>query len=450
MLLLLIILQFFAPIFGKPLIPSNYAKLQLYQSPDLMYYIQNLELGSPPQSISNIILDTGSSDLVVTNETYNLLKSHAYSNTLESYPEKFGSTDLFYVNKVEDTFGGSLWKIKEFTFALANRTDLDSFSGILGVGYMANEAMKANQYENLPVKLKSSKITKRAMFSINGQSSNPSIVFGGVYSRIFKSPLTKMPFTRQVGNFSTLAYNNLLSLTVNSIEVGGTVVSNQKLMYEIDSGANGFATTIPVLNNILVALGNDFQVIQDNVYYPIEKLKEVYITVDVQGFVIKFPIMDIVGDRQVVQGIEYGGLNLAPVMIGTNSYHGTLPNCILQYYYTVYDLEENFFLIGEYAGKDDSHVGIVSNNYDVATVSAPKAAETYSVLYQDYLETTLTPSTESAENSQTPSEIATDTSSSIYISGSSSTAISTVLPSTILANPSSTSSPCRRKIRSHP
>ena len=52
------------------------------------------------------------------------------------------------------------------------------------------------------------------------------------------------------------------TFTVNQIKLGDTIVSNQKTLYQIDSGTNGFVPPTPVLNNILKILGDDY--IQDD------------------------------------------------------------------------------------------------------------------------------------------------------------------------------------------
>ncbi|KAK6454689.1 aspartic peptidase domain-containing protein [Scheffersomyces xylosifermentans] len=399
-------LFYFAATEATPIRSLNYVKLDLYHSSDSMYYINGLKLGTPAQSIQNVILDTGSSDFVIANVIYDSSKSRTFINTFEQYPEKYGSTDYFTINKVSDSLVLNSLKVTNFTMGYANRTDLDSFSGILGIGYHTREALgKETSYENLPVKLKSSGLTQRVMFSINGQPQTPSVLFGGIYPRLFQQPMTKVPFNKEVGNFSTASVNTILALTVNSIKLKNQVIASQKLIYEIDSGANGFATTIPILNNILTTLGDNYVESHDSYYYPISELQGVYVKVDIQGYEVRFPIIDIVGDRKQFKGVQYGSLNLAPVQIGVNSYIGTLPNCILKYYYTVYDLEENFLLISKYSGARDSDICAVTSSYNpkvIATKVAPHVKDSYSVLYQEDSETTLSAQNESTGNTKEP------------------------------------------------
>ena len=54
-------------------------KLDLTISDEHMYYIENLALGTPPQFISNVIVDSGSSDLMIVDSIYNFSTSSSFT-----------------------------------------------------------------------------------------------------------------------------------------------------------------------------------------------------------------------------------------------------------------------------------------------------------------------------------------------------------------------------------
>ena len=90
-------------------------KLDLFISDEHMYYIENLSLGSPPQAIANIIIDSGSSDLMIVQSIYNASESSSFVNTNESFLMRYGFDDPFPVYKIYET-------IENLDFVLPNLT----------------------------------------------------------------------------------------------------------------------------------------------------------------------------------------------------------------------------------------------------------------------------------------------------------------------------------------
>lgn len=265
--------------------------------------------------------------------------------------------------------------------------------------------------------------TKSVLFSFNGQDQNPSIIFGGIITNIIDGPLVRAPFIKVISFINQLDYWLMPTFTVNQIKLGDTIVSNQKTLYQIDSGTNGFVPPTPVLNNILKILGDDY--IQDdngNIYFDIKYIEGLNITFSVQGYDIGFQLVDIVGDTIERNSTTFVALNVASCDIGYNAYEGLLPNLIFKYHYAIFDYDNAQIYFGKYKNSNgEANVVAVENGYQlpVPTVDVPDVEDTYSVIYIAESETTVTVAPTEVQSTYSSFSISEGTSSNLT-SGSTS------------------------------
>lgn len=232
----------------------------------LTYYNIEVGLGTPAQSF-NLLIDTGSSDMWVIDESnpycttdaseissgdgINCTKSGVF-DTNSSSTFITNSSD-FYISYGDNTVAEGDWardtldlsgnKIYNMSFGLGTTTN--SSIGILGIGYAANEATQSltngYTYENLPLRLVSEGIINTPAYSlwlndINSEDGN--VLFGGVDHDKYTGDLVSLDV--QIGSskasqpysllveFTALEYSDssgdqsLLNSTINALLDSGT------------------------------------------------------------------------------------------------------------------------------------------------------------------------------------------------------------------------------------
>lgn len=104
-----------------------------------LYYIQDFFLGTPPQELHQILIDTGSSDLIVFQSDFNHEKSTSFINITNEFTGLYGSIDLFEMAETKDIVASPLngLILQNKTFGLADVGVLlekfDAENGILGL-----------------------------------------------------------------------------------------------------------------------------------------------------------------------------------------------------------------------------------------------------------------------------------------------------------------------------
>ncbi|KAI3402384.1 SAP30 [Candida oxycetoniae] len=367
-----------------------------------LYYIQDLYLGTPPQKLENTILDTGSTDLVLLTPYFKPNDSSTFHNTTNEFEGVYGTIAPFIMYQASDILSSpNGFLVNNETFGVSNisSNDFDGHYGICGVGFTATEFIQP-EYKSFPYLLKEQGRIERVLFSIDGKPQNGSIIFGGIHSGIFQGSLTKVPMIERISSKTgqKAGYYLVPNFTVNEIKLGDIVISNENTLYTIDSGANVFAPPDPVLANLFVAIGADSFSDDDEgyTYFNVEQVNGKQLSFDVQGFELKFPLKDLIQDTREVNGTTYVGIPQFTVDIGVNADTGTLPNFLLQYYYTVWDYENHQMYFANYSSIDQGSkgkIGVASGtDLPVPTQNPPHPLATYSVVYNPSLETTLTAS----------------------------------------------------------
>lgn len=419
MLLLVILLSISYPIFAATELQNSTATkmviLNLSLSPENVYYIQNLTLGTPPQPMENVIIDTGLLDFIIGSSLYDSRNSTSFIDTFEKYL----TPDLYTINRVFETISGPNWTLPEYTFGYANMPYIGMFSGILGLGYIKQESMKPN-YENFPMALKSQGLISKAIFSINGREDDEAqIVFGAVIENAYQGSLVRVPFVKVFTLEQQAKYFYVPSFTVNKITFGNIVISSQKTLYEIHMSGNEFITPEPVYLNIMTLLGQDFIAVREQTYFDLEIVREINISVSIQGIILTFPLLELAGEVLENQGKTYITLKLASYKIGYDAYVGVLPGCLMKYYYTVFDYELNSIYFAKYKLVPKPTKRYISytedGDFPVPAVDVPNPQDTYSAIYKDELEIKVTESISFVNNGTFYTNGSDDSSNNIMV-----------------------------------
>lgn len=360
---------------------QGFVEMPLRYTKDSMYLVDSVNVGRKDQVMKGVILDTGSADLVLTKSTYKYKKSLFKPE----YVSQYGSSEQFLLFEHQDKIFGPGWTVKKATLGVTNITDIDSFYGVFGVGYPALEAMDA--YDNFPLELQNQGLISRVMYSIKGLVENPSIVFGGVDSAAYEGPLVKTDIGLEIGPHSTREFHTVIAVTVNSMSLSTqhkpVKISDQKLIYTLDTGSNGLAVPEPIYNNLLNGLAAKKRWKNKIPYFKYVSLREIDLTFNITGFLVPVPVADLIDECDNFGPDKYCSLRIATVDIGVNSYEGTIPNCLFKYIYTVVDLESNQVFMAKHTKSGSTTILPVSgSSYPVPTATAPAYLDTYSSMYQ--------------------------------------------------------------------
>lgn len=201
----------------------------------------DIQFGSAKDAVLCIV-DTGSSDLWVTQAC----AKGVYSNTTECPSYGFDPTSSFTFRNNYTHFGtqyadqsGVLGyfgtdtvqlaglSVNDMSFGVINDS-MSDFPGLLGLGMVAlettNHYAEPFTYENLPVKLKTSGLIERNLFSLSiGQGS---LLFGAIDPSKFSGPLQTLP----------LQSENSYVVNVNGMSVRNTTASGFPQKALLDSG----------------------------------------------------------------------------------------------------------------------------------------------------------------------------------------------------------------------
>lgn len=374
-------------IFGHVFAASRgYITVPLERSSDSMYYIESLTIGKSKQQLTKVILDTGSSDVVLTGSTY----QYERSLFTPEYVAQYGSSDPFHIFQQKGTISGNDWTLQGFTFGVTNVTNIDSFYGVFGIGYPSIEAM--DPYENFPMMLESLGLIDYQIYSVSGKSGDSNIIFGGIDTGAYKGPLVKTQIGFEVGPLSTRQYHTVTAVTVSSINIAThntrTSISSQKLIYTLDTGSNGLMIPEPVYTNLITAIHAKKLWHDDTPFFQKDALAAESLTFNITGFSVSIPLTDLIDECTAMRGSQYCTLRIGIINIGTDSYVATLPNSIFKYIYTVFDLQTNQVFMAPYGPAASKSIKQVSNtHFPVETTTAPKYEDVYKTMYQTSDET---------------------------------------------------------------
>ncbi|KAF4979296.1 hypothetical protein FZEAL_4463 [Fusarium zealandicum] len=220
-------------------------------------YFASVTVGNPPQNIT-LELDTGSSDVWVPWSSAPICEDEPKGGCpFGSFdPDKSRSFDhvgpgMFDISFVDDSFakgdyfvdqfelGGAI--IKNLTMGLAVKTDISS--GLIGVGYAANEASSETAdvvYPNLPVAMWKAGYINTMAYSLwlnDLDASQGNILFGGVDTEKYVGEMSRIDVLPTDGQHMQFIVA-LTSLVANSPSGTDTLTSESfPINAVLDSGS---------------------------------------------------------------------------------------------------------------------------------------------------------------------------------------------------------------------
>ena len=203
------------------------------------FYSVNLNIGTPSQNLT-VLVDTGSSDLWVSNSNnpycennYQSGSAIAYDDTINC--EQYGTFDpssssswtsnntAFKISYGDSTFASGVWgqdrlhledvNVTGLSFAVANRSN--STVGVLGIGmpglevtYGGSRTTKPYQYDNFPMVLKRNGAIESNVYSLylsDIDDTHGTVLFGAVDHSKYVEPLYTVPLvnTLKANGFSS-------------------------------------------------------------------------------------------------------------------------------------------------------------------------------------------------------------------------------------------------------
>lgn len=354
----------------------------------LMYYNIEIGLGTPSQQF-NLLIDTGSSDLWVIDESnkncgetdnsgaaINCSQSGIF-HTADSSTYQKNNSD-FYISYEDNTVAEGDWStdtlnlqgvdIPNMSFGLA--TTANSSIGVLGIGYMSNEASESNgySYENLPILLKNQGIINTAAYSLwlndlNAQEGN--LLFGGVDHAKYSGPLVTVPTLKESSDesspssfmvsFDGLTVNqNGKSKQVLSSSISALLDSGTSLSYFPTKTANAILNTLKATYDDSLGYYTQSCNLQGNLVY---KFSSAEITVPFSSLML--PLSDDTHQPKMPNGEPACGVGILP---------GDLPfallgDTFLRSAYVVYDLDNDTIGLAQTIhGATDSNIEVIQGS----------------------------------------------------------------------------------------
>ena len=219
-------------------------------------YFANVSVGTPAQDL-RLHIDTGSSDLWTNAKnsricslhgdpcsdsgTYNANSSSTYkfvnSNFNVSYEDGSGASGDYVTDTV--SIGGK--SIKSMQFGVGY--DSTSPEGILGIGYIADEAAvdRANGkgYSNLPQAMVDGGLIKSNAYSLwldDLQSSSGSLLFGGVDTSKYHGDLQTLPIQKEFDQYAEFIIT-LSGMSLNAQGKNNSLTTDLPTAVILDSGS---------------------------------------------------------------------------------------------------------------------------------------------------------------------------------------------------------------------
>lgn len=309
-------------------------------------YLASLYLGSTKQ-VSQVVLDTGSSDLWVANSEmggpYNASESSTYHDTGYEFSDAYGSGSASGTWAYEEVSlypdGKAITGVK---FGNVNKTVTMPFEGILGIGLEGLEGTAWNllfpyatgeRYPNFPSLLvEQGFIDKRAysLFLNSENATTGTIIFGGIDHAKYDGSLVELPLS---GKFNERADQNRLDVTLNDISFNGSNYS-VKAPVNLDSGTTHTILPEDVYNKFV-------EYFQDSC-----DQSDNFVSFNFDGVSIKVPYSDIVDT-------EDNGCSLL-IDKGTNEF--ILGGNFLRHSYAVYDLDNRTISLAQVKYTNESDV----------------------------------------------------------------------------------------------
>lgn len=320
------------------------------------YYELEIEIGSPPQNV-NVTLDTGSSDLWVSNEVFYPEESSTFHKNESTKPfgTKYGDgREIHGYWATDDVSIGNL-SAGGLSLGVANT----SSQSILGIGLEQTEAtvntLKNGElmptYSNLPMLLKEQGQTKRVAYSLylsNSTAEKGSIIFGGVDHAAYSDDnLTLIPVVNDQ-SIKGVSKPTTLSVMLHGIEIEGAHLKSAFPVL-LDAGSTFSYLPSDMLETIASAVSATFE--ESLGLYTVDCSSDAYISFNFSGSVIRVPL------NATLTHVTNSDNRCALGFLSEKSSSGRLilGDSVLRSLYLVYDLEGLRIAVGHANLDTDSY-----------------------------------------------------------------------------------------------
>lgn len=295
----------------------------------------------------------------------------------------------FYIVYGDSTFAYGTWgydtvtvggtEVKDFSFAVANRTN--STVGVLGIGltglettYSGSRASSLTsryQYANLPVKMVEDGLISKRLYSLylnDYNADSGSVLFGGIDHAKYSGTLTTVPI---INTLSSSGYDTPIKLEVALSGIsfdGGDSALTSPIAALLDSGTT--LTYIPsdAIASIADSVGARYS--SSYGYYLMDcpsSSIDTNLTFDFDGLTISAPI-----DNFILAADSSGSTCVLALMdYGTD--YAILGDSFLRSAYIVYDLDELEIAMAQVKYTTEENIEVVTGS-----IPSASAAEGYS------------------------------------------------------------------------
>lgn len=278
----------------------------------------------------------------------------------------YNETGPFEIKYLDDSFAKGTWghdtitigniSVPNLSFGVANESS--NGIGVLGLG-LALWEQSNEQYENLPMKLKSEGIINKALYSfyLHGADSG-CVLFGAVDHSKYEGTLETLPMRK---TFDDDEYITRFQVMINQLTINNESLSLDILVgpdYVVLDPSSTFSYfRRSQIRDIVITLGGQFSSYVGA--YVIDcKYKNSELTFDITftNKTIRVPVSDLVVESTLNSTCYLGVFD-----VSVGSLYVLLGDNVLRNAYVVYDLEAHEIHLGQVYLTDDEDVEIVEH-----------------------------------------------------------------------------------------
>ncbi|KAJ6109785.1 hypothetical protein N7486_002020 [Penicillium sp. IBT 16267x] len=326
-----------------------------------LLYLVNVTLGTPEQSL-RLVIDTGSSDLWVNTPNSTLCKEYSkYCDYFGTYDSSASSTYAYVNSDFNISYAdgsGAAGVYATETLHIGNTTMTDfqfgigdvssSEEGVLGIGYVTNEAQMEfagePTYANLPKAMVNKGLINSNAYSLwlnDLDASEGSILFGGVNTDKYLGTLETLPIEK-TGNEYTAFYIALTGVALTNSS--GTInysSSDLPAAVLLDSGSSLTYLPDSIVQQIYDDLDVTYEASQGYGYIPCSMAKKDYnISYTFSSPTITVGIAELVLELEQVSFSD-GEAACTFGIVPSGGSTSVLGDTFLRSAYVVYDLANN-------------------------------------------------------------------------------------------------------------
>lgn len=324
---------------------------------------------------------TGSSDTFKKNDS-------APAFEIE-YADGTGATGIWGTDNVKV----SNTTVSDLSFAVVNETSSDV--AVLGIGlsglemtYDPTTRRNSYQYENLPLKLRSEGIIKKAAYSLylgNNDAETGTILFGAVDNAKYEGTLKSLPIVNTLEDYGYLNAARL-EINIDSVNLknssGDLAVNYYKYPALLDTGSTLSYFPPGVISRLADALSLRYNSYYEAYLIDCDYDNEGSIDFDFSGVKINAPLTDFVYETNSSSSCFFG------ILPGYSSYF-LLGDNFLRNAYVVYDLEDLTISLAQVKHTDDEDIEMIESSIPKAEAVTTAATEAFTgyVTNSQYSET---------------------------------------------------------------